>query len=121
MSTNGWIVVGIAIAIVAVVGIVAASRIARSRRRAHLQDRFGPEYDRVVGAADSRKVAEDELAERERRHAELELKPLSDASRTRFLDEWQGVQRRFVDDPDNATKQAADLVRRVMVERGYPA
>jgi FtsZ-interacting cell division protein ZipA len=121
MSTNGWIVIGIVIAIVAIVGLLIASRIASSRRRSHLQDQFGPEYDRVVGAADSRSDAEDELADRERRHAELELKPLSDASRTRFLDEWQGVQQRFVDDPDNATKQAADLVRRVMVERGYPA
>jgi len=73
MSTTGWIIVGLAIVIVAVVGLVAASRVASSRRRTHLQDRFGPEYDRAVGEAGSRSVAEDELADRERRHSELEL------------------------------------------------
>jgi len=121
MSTNGWIVVGLAIVVVAVIGMIAAARIASARRRSHLQEQFGPEYDRTVEAADSRRKAEDELADREQRHAELELKPLSEASRTRFLDEWQGVQHRFVDDPESAAKQAEDLVRRVMIERGYPA
>ena len=121
MSTTGWIIVGLAIAIVAIVGMVVAARVSSSRRRAHLQDRFGPEYDRTLESADSRRKAEDELAEREQRHAELELKPLSEASRTRYLDEWQGVQQRFVDDPESAAKQAEDLVRRVMIERGYPA
>jgi len=121
MSTTGWIIVGLAIVIVAVVGLVAASRVASSRRRTHLQDRFGPEYDRAVGEAGSRSVAEDELADRERRHSELELKPLSEASRTRYLEEWQGVQQRFVDDPENAATQAERLVHRVMIDRGYPA
>ena len=64
--------------------------------------------------------AEDELADRERRHSELELKPLSDASRGRYLEEWQGVQQRFVDDPENAATQAEQLVGRVMTDRGYP-
>jgi len=115
------IILGVAIVIVALIGLVAAARMAAARRRSHLQEQFGPEYDRAVGASDSRREAEQELADRERRHAELELKPLSEASRTRFLDEWQGVQQRFVDDPENAATQAEDLVRRVMIERGYPA
>jgi len=120
MSTNEWIVLAVVIALVAIVGLVVAAKVASSRRREHLQDRFGPEYDRTVEGSDSRRDAENELAERERRHADLELKPLSEASRTRFLDEWQGVQQRFVDDPENAATQAEDLVRRVMIERGYP-
>jgi hypothetical protein len=121
MSTTGWVIVGLAIVIVAVVGMIAAARVASSRRRAHLQDRFGPEYERAVGATGSRSVAEDELADRERRHSELELKPLPEASRTRYLEEWQGLQQRFVDDPENAAMQAEQLVRRVMSDRGYPA
>lgn len=120
MSTNGWIVVGLAIVIVAIVVMVLAARVASSRRRAHLQDKFGPEYDRAVGEAGSRRKAEDELADRERRHSELELKPLSDAGRRRYLEEWQGVQQRFVDDPENAATQAEQLVGRVMTDRGYP-
>ena len=54
MSTTGWIIVGLAIVIVAVVGMIAAARAASSRRRTHLQDRFGPEYDRTVGETGSR-------------------------------------------------------------------
>ena len=39
---------------------------AQSRRRAALRDQFGPEYDRTVGSAGSRRQAERELAEREK-------------------------------------------------------
>jgi len=120
MSTTGWIVLGLAIVIVAIVGMVIAARAAASRRRAHLQDQFGPEYDRAIGETGSRRKAEDELADRERRHSELELKPLPDASRRRYLEEWQVVQQRFVDDPESAATQAEQLVGRVMTDRGYP-
>lgn len=121
MSTTGWIIVGAVIVIAAIIGLLLAARAAAGRRRAHLQDRFGPEYDRAVEAAPSRHSAEEDLLEREKAHDELELTPLSDAARTRFTTEWEDVQRRFVDDPETAASQAERLVRRVMTERGYPA
>jgi len=47
---------------------------ARSKR---LRNRFGPEYDRHLEEAGDRRTAERELAEREKRHAQLELRALS--------------------------------------------
>jgi len=122
MSTTGWIIiVALAIVIVAVLGLLAAARVSMSRRRAHLREQFGPEYDRTVERAPSRDVAEQELEDRERDHDELELRPLSDAARTRFLRDWEVVQKQFVDDPERAAAEAERLVRSVMRERGYPA
>jgi len=120
MSTIGWIIVAAAIAVVVIVAILVIARISGSRRRTHLQEQFGPEYDRTVDAADSVRAAEKDLADRERQHAELDLNPLSSGARARFTDEWTGVQQRFLDDPEGAASQAERLVRRVMDERGYP-
>ena len=120
MSTIGWIIVAAAIAVVVIVAILVIARISSSRRSSHLQQQFGPEYDRAVDASDSRRAAEKELAEREREHSKLDLKPLSSGARARFTDEWSGVQQRFLDDPEGAASQAERLVRRVMDERGYP-
>ena len=120
MSTIGWITVAAAIAVVVIVAILVIARITSSRRSSHLREQFGPEYDRTVDASDSLRSAEKDLAEREREHSTLELKPLSNGARTRFTDEWSGVQQRFLDDPEGAASQAERLVRRVMDERGYP-
>ena len=90
-----------------------------TRRRA-LQNRFGPEYDRLVEGG-SRSKAERELAERERRHAELDIKALPEADRTRFADEWQKAQLSFLDDPTQAVREAGSLISKVMTRRGYPS
>jgi hypothetical protein len=90
---------------------------ARSRR---LRQKFGPEYDRHVENAEDRKAAERELAEREKRHSQLELRPLSDSARTRYTEEWALVQERFVDEPGDAVITADGLLHNVMRDRGYP-
>ena len=90
-----------------------------NRRRA-LRNRFGPEYDRVVESTEDRRAAERELRERERRHAELELRPLDPASRERYSASWEEIQVRFVDAPDRAVGEADELVTRLIAERGYP-
>jgi hypothetical protein len=89
-------------------------------RRQELRKRFGPEYDRVVSEQDSRLAAERELRGRERRHAELELRPLSPSARQRYLQEWERVQAMFVDDPAAAVVAGDELVTRLVAERGYP-
>jgi len=114
-----WIWIVIVVAAVIVVGVVAAA-VARRRKTAHLQDRFGSEYDRTVDEAGGRRDAERELADREKRREQLDVRPLSDAARNRYADEWQAVQARFVDDPPNAVREADALVQRVMGDRGYP-
>lgn len=114
-----WVWVLIAIAIVLVLAAVLWQSLAR-RTTGRLQKQFGPEYDRTVGAADSKHVAEAELQSREERRRQLEIRPLSQAARDRYLETWQDVQRRFVDDPRTAVASADSLIQSVMADRGYP-
>jgi hypothetical protein len=107
------LVVLVVVAALAVVGRQAA------RRRA-LRNRFGPEYDRVVAERESRSAAERELRERERRHAELTLTPLTPESRARYAAAWEELQVRFVDSPAETVSDADELVGRLIAERGYP-
>ena len=108
MDTWVWIVIGVFVAIV-VLGVVFSAL--RTRRSRSLQDQFGREYDRTVDKAGGRREAERELAERQKRHDELELKPLSQDARERYLQQWQVTQGRFVDDPTGAVSEADDLVQ----------
>jgi len=117
MDTWVWIVIAVVVAIV-VLGILATAL--RTRRSRSLQDRFGREYDRTVDKAGGRREAEQELRQREKRHDELELRPLSQDVRERYLQQWQVTQGQFVDDPKGAMSKADDLVQRVMRDRGYP-
>ena len=118
MDAVFWII--IAIVAVLVVAALAAWAYARQRRRTALKDQFGPEYDRTVGESGSRRKAERELLERERTHDDLDIRPLSDQARTRYLDDWQRAEQRFVDDPELAAREADSIVRGVLDEKGYP-
>jgi hypothetical protein len=109
------------IIVVVVIVVVAAVAVAVvSARRRRLQQRFGPEYDRVVDEQDSRLKAEAELSRRQRRVSELDIRPLDPAAQARYAAEWATIQERFVDAPQRAVAQAQDLVVAVMNERGYP-
>jgi FtsZ-interacting cell division protein ZipA len=110
----------IVILVVAVVIIVGVAWWLSSRRRRDLHDRFGPEYERTVEDADSRRAAERELREREERREGLDIVPLDDQTRTYYATEWQGIQQRFVDAPAQSVAEADVLVMRVMRDRGYP-
>ena len=118
MDALWWIV--IAVAALIVLALIAWA-VARRRRSSQLHDRFGPEYERTVEQADSRRDAERQLREREQRHEDLDIRPLPDAARRRYADEWQRVQARFVDDPEGAVGEADRLVRQVLDDRGYPS
>jgi hypothetical protein len=117
MPAWGWIVIVVAIVALAAVAWYVFSQ----RRTTQLRDRFGPEYDRVSGDVGSKREAESELREREARRENLEIRPLDEASRTRYQESWQDVQKQFVDDPPAAVDAADSLLRAVMGERGYPA
>lgn len=116
MSSGQIAIIAIVIILVAVLAVVAWM----AWRRQSLRNRFGPEYDRVVSEQDSRAAAERELRERERRHAELELRPLDAATRERYAESWKEIQAEFVDAPDTAINDADELVTRLVAERGYP-
>jgi len=115
----GWVWVLIAIAVVVVLGVVVWQALTR-RRTERLRDRFGPEYDRTIGTAENRREAESDLAAREERRDRLEIRPLSQAARDRYVQSWQAVQAQFVDDPSVAVASADSLIQSVMAERGYP-
>jgi len=111
----------IVVLIIVIVVVVAAAAFAwTALRRRALRDRFGPEYDRVVAEKESRTEAERELRERERKHAELTLRPLDPAARERYAQAWEELQVLFVDDPARAVGAADELVTRLVAERGYP-
>jgi hypothetical protein len=117
MSTVAVVV--IVIVVLVVLGIVVFLARAQARRR-RLQQRFGPEYDRAVKTHESTREAEQELLDRQKRHEELEIRPLAPEARERHLAEWRQVQEHFVDAPEAAVSEADRLLVLVMGERGYP-
>src|ERR1700722_19506014 len=116
MSTG--IIVAIVVAVIVIGAVLAGVLTVRRRRR--LQQRFGPEYDRLAGERDSKRKAEAELTERERRVRDLDIQPLTDPARARYALQWASIQEQFVDAPTDAVSGAQLLVAAVMTERGYP-
>jgi hypothetical protein len=111
----------IVLAVLLAAALVAlAYFVMEQRRRAHLQERFGPEYERTLDDTGSRRQAERELAGREHRRQKLNITPLDAMRREAFAASWRKTQERFVDAPREAVAEADALVRDVMTERGYP-
>jgi FtsZ-interacting cell division protein ZipA len=116
MKTWVWIVIIIAVVVIALVALMAMSR----RRSAGLQQRFGPEYERTLQNRDDRRAAEADLRGREKERARLDIRPIPEATRTRFAQQWVAVQEQFVDQPATAVIGADSLLHQVMALRGYP-
>ena len=111
-----------AVLVVLVVAVVAAAVVTfvlLQRRRA-LREKFGEEYERLVGEYQSTSAAEKELRDRERKHADLELRELTPEARARYMDEWQEVQARFVDAPEESVVAADEVVTKILRDIGYP-
>ena len=117
MDTWVWIVIAVAVVVVLAAALWA---VAAGRRRKQLQEGFGPEYDRTVADAPSRREAEAELRERRDRHDEFDIRPLAPGARERYAEQWESTQAKFVDDPEAAIGDADDLIQSVMRDRGYP-
>jgi hypothetical protein len=118
MDTWMWILV-IAAAVVIVVATVITMAM-RARKRSHLKDRFGPEYDRTVDALDSRRKAEIDLRTREEHHSLLDLRPLAPAARERYQQRWADMQANFVERPQVAVADADSMISQIMRDLGYP-
>jgi hypothetical protein len=110
------IVIGI-VAVLAAVGAVIGLPLLRRQR---LRTRFGPEYDRALGQFGNRREAERNLAERERRFRDLDIRDLPAEARTKYEEAWSALQEKFVEAPDEALAEADALITRVMHDRGYP-
>ncbi|WP_418960797.1 hypothetical protein [Streptomyces tritici] len=118
MSTGTILAIVIPAAVVIL--LIAVAVVLDRRRRGRLREQFGPEYDRAVEEAGGRRAAERDLEEREKRHASLDLTPLSSGVKERYAREWRGVQEEFVDRPRDAVRDADVLVTSLMHDRGYP-
>jgi hypothetical protein len=113
------------IVILAIVGVlvvltIVAWLVPRGNQSERLQQRFGPEYARVLEHLGSREKAEAELLTRERRVKRLRIVALTPAAAARYAQMWMRVQGRFVDSPRGALVEADRLVRELMLQRGYP-
>lgn len=111
-----WLILLLVLVVVAVVVVVVATR----SRSTALRERFGAEYDRAVEEHGDRRKAEAGLRAVAKRRVELDIRPLSPASRDRYVLRWRDAQARFVDAPVRALAEADSLVGQVMRERGYP-
>jgi hypothetical protein len=117
MASWAWVVVAIAAAAV----IVSMAAMFAFRRRSRvLQGNFGPEYDRTLAHSQGRREAESELRRRQAERQGLDIRPLPVAAQLRYVEEWQGIQGRFIDEPLTAVASADHLLRTVMEARGYP-
>jgi hypothetical protein len=110
------------IAMVAIVLAVFAYALVRSRRhhRDDLRVAFGPEYDYALEHYRNPRRAERELLRRQKRVQKLHIRPLSSDEYNRYAYAWAESQKRFVDDPVAAIRDADRLVKDVMQTRGYP-
>jgi len=114
-----WIVVA-GVLLIALL-VVAAWLLSRRRKQSlRLQQRFGPEYNRTVDELGGRAKAESELKARELRVERLNIMPLAASEAARFSQAWSTLQSRFVDNPKGVVMQADQLVRELMLKRGYP-
>ena len=110
----------IGLAVIVITGIVIVWVLVRKRRTERLRTQFGAEYDRAVREDGSRRHAEAGLNERTARVERLNIRPLAQGDRSRFLESWRRVEARFVDGPGGAVTEADQLLRDVMSTRGYP-
>jgi hypothetical protein len=116
MDTGVLIILLVVLLVVALLVVLAGRR----RRSGQLRERYGDEYERTVDDRGSRREAESELAERERRRERLDIRPLDPGARERYGEQWRRTQADFVDSPHVAVRQADVLVLQVMRDRGYP-
>lgn len=114
-----WIIVT-GVLVVALLALAAWFFSQKKKQSERLQQRFGAEYGRTVGELGGRTKAESELKAREERVEPLAITPLAPAEAARFSQAWNALQGRFVDNPKGVVVQADQLVRELMVKRGYP-
>lgn len=108
------------ILILVIFGAILGADFARRKRSQRLHDRFGPEYDKAVQTMGGEKKAQTELDERQKHVDTLDIRPLSDRERERYLADWSAVQSKFVDEPGQAIVAADRLIIEVMQIRAYP-
>jgi len=119
MTEQTWIILAVAVVVV-LIALAAAWLFYRKRQSHRLEQRFGPEYGRAVDELGSRTKAESELKTRERRVEKLNIVALTPSEAARFGQAWKALQGSFIDNPKGVVVQADQLVRELLLKRGYP-
>lgn len=120
MDTSTIILAVVAAIIVLIIGGFLGVYFSRRQRTKRLQEKFGPEYDRLVSETKDQSKVEDELEARLERVESLEIKALSDEQKKHFANQWQATQAKFVDQPLVSIQEADQLIKEIMHEKGYP-
>lgn len=111
---NTTIVVVIVIIVVAVV-LIASLVSEISRRRLIRTQEIAQERDEAVDTGSDQREDEPES-----RREQVTLRPLPAEARRRYRDEWNGIEQRFGDVPEQAVQDADRLVQVIMRDIGYP-
>ena len=110
----------IVVVVLVIVGVIFGLLFTSRRRSQRLHDQFGPEYEHTVQKMGDEKKAQTELDARQKHVEALNIRPLSDSERARYLADWTAVQSKFVDEPGQAIVDADRLIMEVMQIRAYP-
>jgi FtsZ-interacting cell division protein ZipA len=123
-TTTLIIIIVVAIIVIALLAIYFAMRRRRAQRseqqRERTREEFGSEYERTAEERGSEEDAERELRER-RGRVERRVEPLSEESRQRYGEQWEEVERVFVDNPERSIEMADRTVSDILEERNYVA
>lgn len=117
LTTTLVVVAGIGFLVV--LGLLAWA-VTRYQRTKRLEKQFGPEYERVVEQAGDKKEAEKQLDARLQHVHSLQIRPLSDRERDHFARAWRSTQAKFIDEPAAALREADQIIKELMLAKGYP-
>jgi hypothetical protein len=119
-TTTTWFIV-LLVGLATVIAVAALAHRQRRLRHARLHRQFGPEYERALQQYGSVSRADRALDARAKRVRQFHFHDLNEADRARFEARWGSLQALFIDDPPRAVRDANELVKDVMVARGYPS
>jgi hypothetical protein len=109
-----------AVAVLLVAAAIALVMVRGNRRTERLRRTFGPEYDRAIERAESKRQGEAELEGRLRRRRDLKIRIVDPSSRDRYAELWRQAQLAFNTSPSPALGQTQGIITDVMREMGYP-
>ena len=118
-TTALTVIIVIAVIIIVLIAFFVFRQGRQRRRQERAREEYGSEFERVAEERGSEREAEQELRER-RERMEGEIQPLSEESRRRYDEQWQQVERTFVDDPRKALDDADRVVAEILTERNFP-
>jgi len=119
MTAEGWVVyTGSVASVVIVLGLLIWTL--HDRMSHEMSEEFVAAYSRALRQLDDQREAESEFNLWRDPGNMLVIRPLPTAERTRFADSWRSLQPLFVNEPDDAVKEADRLIYDVMQTCGYP-